>query len=106
MMEDDHSFEDCDSSIARSNQSSLGGNKGSAFSEVNTSAHLTATLKEIHAFVGKYIGEWNFWQRGWEVVVVRKLPRLKQELFEWITLCMMETSVSRTWFYQLRREIN
>jgi len=91
MMEADHPIEKNDSSIGRSSLVA----KSSAFSEANTSVRLKATLDETHAFITKCIGEWNVWQRGWEVIVTRKLPRLKQELFEWITLCMMETSVSR-----------
>ena len=93
MMEADHSIENNDSSIAGSYLEA----KSSAFSEANTSLWLKvkATLDETHAFITKCIGEWNIWQRGWEVIVTRKLPRLKQEIFEWITLCMLETSVSR-----------
>ncbi len=91
MMEADHPIENNDSSIARSSLVA----KSSASSEANTSIRLKATLDETHAFITKCIGEWNIWQRGWEVIVTRKLPRLKQELFEWITLCMLETSVSR-----------
>jgi hypothetical protein len=91
MMEADHPVENNDSPIAKSSVVA----KSSAFSEVNTSVRLKATLDETHAFITKCIGEWNIWQRGWEVIVTRKLPRLKQELFEWITLCMLETSVSR-----------
>ena len=91
IMEADHPIENNDSSIAESSLVA----KSSAFSEANTSIRLKATLDETHAFITKCIGEWNIWQRGWEVIVTRKLPRLKQEIFEWITLCMLETSVSR-----------
>lgn len=91
IMEADHPIENKDSSIAESSLVA----KSSAFSEANTSIRLKATLDETHAFITKCIGEWNIWQRGWEVIVTRKLPRLKQEIFEWITLCMLETSVSR-----------
>ena len=74
--------------------------KSSAFSELseaNTSIPLKEILDETHAFITKCIGEWNIiiWQRGWEVIVTRKLPCLKQEIFEWITLCMLEISVSQ-----------
>jgi len=89
MMEADHPIES--GSVAGSSVVA----KPSAFSEANTSVRLKATLDETHAFITKCIGEWNIWQRGWEVIVTRKLPRLKQDLFEWITLCMLETSVSR-----------
>ena len=91
MMEADYPNESNGSSIAGSSLVT----KSSAFSEANTSVRLKATLDETHAFIMKCTGEWNIWQRGWEVVVTRKLPRLKQDLFEWITLCMLETSVSR-----------
>jgi len=90
MMEADHPIENDDSSSTGSTLVS----KSSAFSGANTSVRLKATLDETHAFITKCIGEWNIWQRGWEAIVTRKLPRLKQELFEWITLCMLETSVS------------
>jgi hypothetical protein len=93
IMESDHPIEDEDSSIPESPLTVVA--KSSPFSEANTSLRLKATLEETHAFITKCIGEWNVWQRGWEVIVTRKLPRLKQEIFEWITLCMLETSVSR-----------
>jgi hypothetical protein len=84
VMESDHQ--------AGNNQSSHG-YVSLAFKDTNTAIRLKATLDEVHAFVGKCIGEWNFLQRGWEIFVNRKVPRLKQELFDWITLCMMETTV-------------
>jgi len=62
--------------------------------EDQAARRLHDVLKEIQVFVEKCIGEWNFWQRGWEVTVAQNLPRLKRELFEWVILCIMENSVS------------
>jgi hypothetical protein len=90
IVEADDSIGNNDSSIAGSSLVT----KSSAIDEANTWVRLRATLDETHAFITK-CGEWNILQRGWEVIVTRKLPRLKQELFEGITFCIMETSVSR-----------
>jgi hypothetical protein len=66
----------------------------SAFRDANTSARLKQTLDEIHVFVGKcLIDRGNLLQRGWEIFIDRNLPRLKQELFHWIAVCTMETTV-------------
>jgi hypothetical protein len=107
MMDADHVGES-DSSIAEGDRTpeEEKKKKRSAFNEANTSTRLKATLNEIHIFVGKCIVEWNVWQRGWEVIVIRKLPRLKQELFEWITLCLMETSVSLVCFHHCCGELD
>ena len=86
-----HPIENNDSSIAEYSQVAM----SSAFSKLDTSIRLKATLDETHAFTKKCIEEWNIWQRGWEVIVTQRLPRLKQEIFEQITMCMLETSVSR-----------
>jgi hypothetical protein len=66
------------------------GSKPAAFKEAKTWERLRATLKEIQVFVEKCTREWNFLRRGLEIFVRRTVPRLKQELFEWISLCIME----------------
>lgn len=91
VMEADHAIENNNSSTAGSSPLA----KSSVFSGANTSVRLKATLDETHAFILKCTGEWNVWQQGWEAIVTQKVPRLKQEIFEWINLCMLETSVSR-----------
>lgn len=96
--EDRHSSQDpsnnpSTSSVADNSQTRVVGSSLPAFQDAKMWAHLKATLEEIQVFVGKCTGEWNFLQRGWELFVARKVPRLKQELFEWINLCMIETAV-------------
>jgi hypothetical protein len=60
----------------------------------NAIAKVEETSRDIHKLVVKCTE--RFLQRGWEVLVKRKIERLKQQLFEWITVCMMENTVSRS----------
>jgi hypothetical protein len=59
-------------------------------------AQVKKMIEEIHELVTKCTQ--SLLQRGLEVLVKRKMPRLKQQLFEWITVCMMENTVSRSFF--------
>jgi hypothetical protein len=70
-------------------------NQASPLKDVKTWAHLQAILLEVQTLVVKCRGEWNFLQRGWEVFVNRNVLRLKRQLFEWITIFIMETSVRK-----------
>lgn len=86
-----HPIENNDSYIAGSSLVA----KSSAFNEEKTWERLKEILEETLAFITKCIGEWNILQQGWEVIVTRKLPRLKQKIYDWMNLCTLVTSVSR-----------
>ena len=55
--------------------------------------HVKNTVMEIEALILKCTQSF-FLQKTWEIFINRKMMRLKQELSEWIIVCMLECTVS------------
>jgi hypothetical protein len=64
-------------------------------------AEVKKTIEEIHELVVKCTQ--SLLQRGLEGLLKRKMQPLKQRMFEWITVCMMENAVSRSFFRNVHK---
>lgn len=91
VIEADNITDNGSSSVALENQLLTTGNIRPVAQ--NAVEEVRMAIAELHKLIVKCTTQGTL-QRGWEIFIGGKIVQAKQMLFEWITVCMMECTVS------------
>lgn len=64
-----------------------------ALKGLNSSSELKKLLGEVLRFVLFCMREWSITQKAWEVLWKRRLPRMTKRIWDYLHVCMFESSV-------------